>query len=88
MSQVLKSQNGRIAVDLDELAHRLSMSTAELKEAMQLLALSHLMNEADRLNGIEQWDKKTKAYPYPPMRDSHVIAASKSMLHRPVSESI
>lgn len=63
MSQIIKVHNGGIAIDIDVLAEQLLMSTAELKEAMQLLALSHLMKEADRLNAGEQWDKGMKTFP-------------------------
>jgi hypothetical protein len=84
---VMLVKNGSFGIDLDALAGHLGMTVRELKDSMQMLSLSYIMDEADRLNSGEHFDKKTKLFPYPPPMDRHVIAAAKSMF-RTTTQSI
>lgn len=77
MSQIISFDKGNMVVDIDVFAERLSMSTSDLKNSMQLLALQELLNEAGRLNAGEHFDKKSKIFPRPPIQDSHLVAAAK-----------
>lgn len=87
MSQIVTIKNGAITVDIDLFAERLCVSTKELKKSMELLALKYILNEAERLNSSEHFNKKTKTFPYPPMRDTHLIKAGKEMLDLATIES-
>lgn len=79
---VICVRDGTLGIDIDALADHLGMTVRELKDSMQLLALNCIVDEAERLNSCEHFDKKTKLFPYPPAMDKHVISAAKSMLRR------
>jgi hypothetical protein len=85
MSKIISFDEGTTQVDIDLLADKLSMSTSDIKKAMQLFALQSLLNEAERLNASEQFDKQKKVFPCPPIKDSHLVAAAKSMLQPTIS---
>jgi hypothetical protein len=81
MSHIINVRDGVLGVDIDALAGHLGVSTSDLKQSMQLLALQYVVNEAERLNAGEQFDKKSKIFPRPPIRDTHLITATRSMLN-------
>lgn len=83
---VICVRSGTLGIDIDALADHLGMTSRELKNSMQLLALNYMVNEAERLNSGEHFQKKTKIFPYPPIMDRHVISAAKSML-KPTTET-